>query len=486
MKTIKRLQRLKLQASALINEIERHNPLSSLSIDHVSESGLTGDDLSERIQRVQSCSSLVELKESWEKKDELLEQILSVSAANYCKQHVLCPICADRSQARRRAKYDDSIRTHARLGLHPYLVTYTITDGDNLAERLQHLKRSLRSFRRMGQKRRHGQSGGEAGKIVAGLLTIEIKRGEHSGKWHVHAHEVVFTNDEIDYVVYNPKEKSRLRSRFGSSIPKSELSKIAERRIFFRGEIVPASKVSEEWSIATGGDSMGIHFEKLRHVPRQRMVLKNGQFRRERVAEKTRLKYLRMSYEEAIAYQSKEALKYITKPGDNSPVDAITILQDTYNRQLVSSYGGFRGVGGDLYDDPAGQQDATWVLRWDTAGANYGDPVPGTIRESLDLEEKEHETRSICGRLTGQYRRQRRFLISKRDLYGGSLYRALDDAKAAYRAQIRSTWALYHQAQSASKRAENSMCDNYSVVLSTDGAYIPGSDHRTLFQAAFS
>src|SRR4030042_1168122 len=186
MASIKKLNQLKSLSIELSSRIREAAPLSTLIPQYVSKNGLTYSDLAERIDRVSSCASIVELKQTWSPASEksaggsaaaALEQVLTVSAANYCKQHTLCPVCADRSQSRRRARYDDSIRSQVsqikEKKRFAYMVTYTVSDGLNLGERLEHLKRSKREFRRMGQLRKRCRSRGESGKIRAAISTIE-------------------------------------------------------------------------------------------------------------------------------------------------------------------------------------------------------------------------------------------------------------------------------------------------------------------------
>lgn len=494
---IQRLNKLKRQALIQAERIRNENPLSYFDFNHVTGSGFTYSDLVERLDRISSCASVIELKETWLKSetDNTMEQAFAVAAANYCKQPAICPICADRSQARRQIRFADPIREQARLtaetkrrikngefvdnaksNRYAYLITYTITDGEDLGERLDHLKESKRMFRLMGQRRRRGRSHGESGKIAAAISTIEIKRGKNSNQWHVHAHELAFTDKPLNYVVYDEEKRRTLCEKYGKNVPSELLKGAALNTVDFRGKQVPVSKASIEWLGATGGDSLGIRIDPIRHVP-------------EHVPEKKKRRYRLMSFEESVLRQAREVLKYVTKPLDNSPRDAIEIIDKTYNRRLVATYGDFRGVGGSDYDDPPADDEQSYVLVWDKN--QYGDPQPGKLREALE-EQEAHKARSQCGILTGEYRRRRRILVSARSKYGASLAAALDDAKRSYRSQIRGVWSLYRQAVdaiNAAKRYVPGGCDKYSGVspaLSLAGSWIPGTDRRALYAAAFS
>ena len=63
-------------------------------------------------------------------------------AANFCRKHLLCPLCA----IRRASKYMQAYmqRLEVVLAQHPglkaFLVTVTVKDGEDLQERFQHLR----------------------------------------------------------------------------------------------------------------------------------------------------------------------------------------------------------------------------------------------------------------------------------------------------------------------------------------------------------
>lgn len=116
-------------------------------------------------------------------------------AANFCRKHLLCPLCA----IRRASKYMQAYmqRLEVVLAQHPglqaFLVTVTVKDGEDLQERFQHLRAAMR---RMTQARRDYLKAPakrphvEAAKALGGVHSIEAKRGKGSGLWHPHAHAV--------------------------------------------------------------------------------------------------------------------------------------------------------------------------------------------------------------------------------------------------------------------------------------------------------
>lgn len=470
---IKKINILKKRQQQVVEKFNAANPLSILPNDYVSTTGLTLTDLQDKINKIAQCASIIELKESFVEKDHSFEQVMSVAAANFCKQHTICPICADRMQARRRAKFNDPIKQQASLvtngARHAYMITYTVADGGSLSERLDHLKDSKKSFRKMGQLRRNSRSRGESGKIKAAISTIEIKRGKYSHEWHVHCHDLVFTDAPLDYTVYDQDIKKQLHKRYGKRIPADILNDAALQRVKFQDEIVPASKMSREWFRATGGDSMSISVDPIRHVP------KNAHGKKKRMFEK-------FTYEESVAYQAREVLKYISKPTENNTADSLIILNETYNKRMTATYGEFRGSTTDDYNDERDPESENYVMVW--KNGKYSDAQPGEVR-SISDDPLETEARSKTGKTLGEYRRRRRILIDQREKFGPELHIMLDELKIGFKQKIGLIWRTFRSAQSTSNAIKNSNCDKYSPIIALTGLYLPGSTSSDIYQAAF-
>jgi hypothetical protein len=126
-------------------------------------------------------------------------------AAQFCRKHLLCPLCA----IRRASKYMQAYmqRLEVVLAQHPglkaYMVTVTVKDGPDLVERFKHLRAAMR---RMTQARRDHLSNPiknrhvEFAKALGGVHSIEAKRGKNSGLWHPHAHMIWLCHEEPDQV----------------------------------------------------------------------------------------------------------------------------------------------------------------------------------------------------------------------------------------------------------------------------------------------
>jgi len=459
---IKKLQALKKQTNFLLSQVDLKNPTSSIARDYVSRTGLTRSDITEKIDKIKSCCSIVELTANYTEVDHVVEQTLSVTNANFCKQHSVCPTCADRSQNRRRARYNEPIKQQASLvkdgKRYAYILTFTIADGVDLAERLSNLKQSKLEWRKMGQKRKNGHSNGEARKIKAGLSTIEIKRGSGSKLWHVHAHELVFTDRPLDFGIYDQKKKKELKKIYGDNIPKEILSAIVEDTATFDGEEVAVSKISKEWLKATNGQSIDISVEPMYHVPSKG-----------KTSEKKRRKCASLSFEQSIAYQAKEVLKYISKPSENTPEDMLEIITDTYNKRMVATYGEFRGVPGNDYEIENHPESENYVIVWDKDNQDYNRPIPGKLQ---DFQQEETDTRKKVAQMLGEYRRQRRSLLDVAG-EGSDLSERLDDLKRTFKESVSKLWLFYRN--KVRRKRDSSDCDNYNPLVSLQGLYIEAS-----------
>ena len=122
-------------------------------------------------------------------------------AADFCKKHLLCPLCAIRRGAKYLKAYMDKLAVV--MGEHPglkaYMVTVTVKDGADLGERFAHLRKAMKAMTQARRdhlkapsKNRHV----EFAKALGGVHSVEAKRGANSGLWHPHAHMVWLCYEE--------------------------------------------------------------------------------------------------------------------------------------------------------------------------------------------------------------------------------------------------------------------------------------------------
>jgi hypothetical protein len=442
--------------------------LRDIDAKYVSSRGLTRSDILDKLENFQRCCEFLEIGKSGN--DYVL------SDANYCKNESFCPQCAAHVQTRRRARYSNPILNAAKKcesgELVPYMITLTIKSGDSLAERLDALNGARRTMRRMGQRRRkNGRSGGEFGKIDAALCAIEAKRGENSGQWHVHNHILAFCSEELDYAVYDRSKMFLLKKKYGEKIPPPALQKaeLPDCRQIFAGSIVKTSKISREWIAATGGESIDIQCDRLKHVPSSA----RGQRRAE---------YRRMNFADSIYEQSREIFKYMTKLDKNESSDIIEIMDAMYNRRKFDAYGSFRSIGLDDYERVESEEQ--YIMKYSAELEQYVASGAGKIRD-IEKNEIAETARKKSGVALGDYRRRRRYLIDHADMIGNQLSIQLDAAKIWYRSKISAIWTDYKNYITRRDRTRYAGCDKYSPLIALAGKYLPGSSSKTIYDLAF-
>jgi hypothetical protein len=120
---------------------------------------------------------------------------IRLAGAYTCRKHLLCQFCAIRRGAKLvqdyHTRYEQIMQDNPNLT--PYLVTFTVKDGENLSERFTALFSALRQYHR---RRSRKNASCEALKALAAVWSYEIKRGKNSGLWHPHVHAVWLCESE--------------------------------------------------------------------------------------------------------------------------------------------------------------------------------------------------------------------------------------------------------------------------------------------------
>lgn len=122
--------------------------------------------------------------------------LVRLHGARLCMKHLLCPLCAIRRGAKALAAYLarwECISAEKRL-LRPFLVTLTVKDGPDLAERFQHLQKAQHEL----WKRKHRGRGSALDGVAGAVWSYEVKRGAGSGQWHPHLHMIALAEIEPD------------------------------------------------------------------------------------------------------------------------------------------------------------------------------------------------------------------------------------------------------------------------------------------------
>lgn len=143
----------------------------------------TGLAMPKALARLSACGNYLTFRHY------LHQDSVRLHHADFCKQALLCPLCAVRRSARNVAAYSKVLQALDMLdgpGNVDQLLTLTIKNGDDLDERDRHLRKSISklNMRRKDHKR---------GKIVSewGIITGAVGAFEATNKgkgWHPHAH----------------------------------------------------------------------------------------------------------------------------------------------------------------------------------------------------------------------------------------------------------------------------------------------------------
>jgi hypothetical protein len=123
---------------------------------------------------------------------------IRLHGASLCMKHLLCPLCA----IRRGSKYLKAYLVKFEFlqaqnpNLKAYLVTLTVKDGPDLAERFKHLHVSQHEL----WKRKLRGRGSVLDCVVGAVWSYEVKRGQGSGVWHPHLHMIALSESQPDAV----------------------------------------------------------------------------------------------------------------------------------------------------------------------------------------------------------------------------------------------------------------------------------------------
>jgi hypothetical protein len=113
----------------------------------------------------------------------LAHQKTTLQSAKFCGVPLLCPLCAIRRSAKLLRRYVERAEYVAR-GHDLWLVTLTVKNGPDLAERFAHLRKAIRNLRERARKG-YGAFATSEGAVWSTELTKRPETG-----WHPHVHMV--------------------------------------------------------------------------------------------------------------------------------------------------------------------------------------------------------------------------------------------------------------------------------------------------------
>ncbi len=283
-------------------------------------------DLSKEFKQVSGCGGVLIFKKFIENNFRKLVGGIS------CKKHLLCQLCALRRDSRQIREYALKIKhvLSENPGLIPVLITRTVANGPSLLKCYNHLgdiHRALMINRRHSLNKRSTARGRAADSVmqyVAGSVgTYEFKKGENSGNWHPHIHEIAFLEPVFEFT---PEQE--LAWRMGED---GELEKYT-RTIYVPREF--RSRLAQEyWMIS--GDSFVVDVRRIDLADVSSLDERElSDFTKEDESS-DQLKLVK-----ALCEVFKYALKY----NELSVEDQVHAYRTLKGRRLIFSYGCLRGV----------------------------------------------------------------------------------------------------------------------------------------------
>lgn len=176
---------------ALPGRLNRYGKAKKVALDVAEYIGaLEKREYRKVVQRVKTCGDYLVFRHYF-----TVDQV-KLHGAALCMKHLLCPLCAIRRGSRALKSYLDrwEVIRAEKTALRPFLVTLTVKDGHDLAERFEHLQRSQHEL----WKRKHRGRGSALDGVCGAVWSYEIKRGKGSGLWHPHLHMIALAENQPD------------------------------------------------------------------------------------------------------------------------------------------------------------------------------------------------------------------------------------------------------------------------------------------------
>jgi plasmid rolling circle replication initiator protein Rep len=184
------------EASAFSGRLERYAEAKNRALsmaDYIKSDVPVNEENSKVLFALETCGSYLVFR------DYYTVGKIRLSGMCSCKKHLICPLCAIRRGAKSVKAYLEKLQViqQDHPGIEAYLVTLTVKDGPDLAERFAHLVKAIKRYhtqRRMANSSRRPSV--EANKALGAVWSYEVKKGKNSGLWHPHLHAVWLCYDE--------------------------------------------------------------------------------------------------------------------------------------------------------------------------------------------------------------------------------------------------------------------------------------------------
>lgn len=120
-----------------------------------------------------------------------------LTAARFCKCHLLCPLCAIRRGSKMLTAYVEkyALILSENPGLKMSMITFTVKNGDDLEERQKHLRLSIQRLQKHRRVAKAGKCNTEFAKVLGLFGTYEVTNKGNG--WHPHVHMIVLHRERI-------------------------------------------------------------------------------------------------------------------------------------------------------------------------------------------------------------------------------------------------------------------------------------------------
>lgn len=311
--------------------MKAHNLLPD---DYINENLVTKKFLQQKIDQIQNCSTKVIQLKSKNVNTETgvigSKDNTEVYFGNACNQYLVCPICAKKRSQILKARYGSKISEETNKYKYAYMLNFTVQDAKGFNTAYKLLQDTIRAWRLQGQKRENGYSKGESSKILSALGVNEVKEGKNSKEWHIHSHYLVFTNEQIDFSLYDKVKKKEIidyfKKKYRRKPNKKELSPAYKMQVQFQGNEAPVSKLSLQWLVASKNTSLNI-----KCIPQKKFKDSAGN---------TELYYIDSEGNKKLT--KNELLKYVSKVNELSGDKLLTLLSYKDKKRFLTTWGSMR------------------------------------------------------------------------------------------------------------------------------------------------
>lgn len=252
-----------------------------------------------------------------------------LASARFCKQHLICPLCAIRRGAKTLKAYTDrhSVIRAENPSWRLSMITLTVKNGDNLKERFEHLQKSVqRVFKRRRDWLGKGRGLTEWRKVHGYVGTYEVTKDNGFGEvkktgWHPHAHIMVLHTENFDYKALQAEWKEITGDSHVLNVAAAQHPDMPEL------DFLEVFKYAVKFSDLTPADNLKAFLVLRRH----RLLFSGGAFRGVEVPEALEdepldsLPYIELMYRYAFGAYSLKSSEMVEAP---LPVVSVTAGDD--------------------------------------------------------------------------------------------------------------------------------------------------------------